>query len=266
MKRTLVKVSCVALVAAFSLTPASAVKRTTYPEVKVEIADPYQPDAKFNAMLKALRTAIEKKDSAALFALVGPTFAWTFAGGATEQFNHGRDALHNFKVAFGFRAADKEEDGNVEGGPFWESLADFARETTFFQPANTSNLVCTPILTEVANDTAYDQAITKLEQPDEDIEWYVTLADNTAVTKSPNDTGAPVARIGKLALPVLSTHPPAPADGAAVVLTHIEVLLPTGRTGWIPVTAVVPLLANRLCFAQLANGDWKIAGLDDNRD
>lgn len=265
MKHALVKIGCAAIVVAFGLTPAAAVKKTPYPEVKVELADAFQPDAAFTTMVKALRSAIEKKDATALFALVAPSFLITFAGGANADFDPGRDAMHNFKVAFGFRAPDKDVDGGVEGGPFWESLADFARETTYYRPPNTSNLVCSPIAADVADESVYEQANTKVESPDEDVEWYVTLAD-TPVTKAPEDKGAPVARIGRMALPVLNTHPPAPADGTAISFTHIEVLLPSGKTGWVPMTVAVPLQANRLCFAKTPNGEWKIAGLDQNRD
>ena len=51
------------------------------------------------------------RNAAALFALVGPTFVWTSQGALTNEFDPGRDALHNFKVVFGFRAAGASADG-----------------------------------------------------------------------------------------------------------------------------------------------------------
>jgi hypothetical protein len=40
------------------------------------------------------------------------------------------------------------------------------------------------------------------------------------------------------------------------------VLLPSGRTGWVPVAAVRPLAADHLCYARTSSGDWKIAAID----
>jgi len=40
------------------------------------------------------------------------------------------------------------------------------------------------------------------------------------------------------------------------------VLLPSGRTGWVPVAAVRPLDADHLCYARTPSGDWKIAAID----
>ncbi len=44
--------------------------------------------------------------------------------------------------------------------------------------------------------------------------------------------------------------------------THFEVLLPSGRSGWILVSAVRPLVTDRLCYAKNPNGDWRIAIYD----
>jgi hypothetical protein len=38
-------------------------------------------------------------------------------------------------------------------------------------------------------------------------------------------------------------------------------LLPSGKTGWVPVANVRPLFVDRLCFAKTGN-DWKIALYD----
>jgi len=41
-------------------------------------------------------------------------------------------------------------------------------------------------------------------------------------------------------------------------------LLPSGKTGWVTLDKVRPLLIDRLCYAKSANGDWKIAGLSQS--
>ncbi len=251
--------------AAIAFTPAAALKKGPYPEVKVEIADAYTPDPEFTAMLKALNNAIAKKDATAFSALVGPTFVWTFEGGPNQLFDMGRDALHNFKVAFGFRMPDKDQDGGVEDGPYWDGLAELAAETRFYQPPGAGNLVCGPIAAEPVDQAVFDKATKQLETPDEPVEWYFTFGD-TAVAKAPGDTGAPVAKVGKVALPVVSTHPPAPAQGPAPPTTHVEVLLTSGRTGWVPAASMTALTADRLCFSKIPGGAWRISSVDQNRN
>jgi hypothetical protein len=249
----------IAIASILGATPADAIKKVAYAEVKVKLADAFAPDAAFTAMRNAFTDAVTKKDAAALLALVGPSFVWTNEGSLGEAFDPGRDALHNFKVAFGFREAGKDADGGVQDGPFWDVLADFGRESAFF--AAGANLVCTPMAADVVDDKVYQAATKKLSAPDDTPEWYFTMAD-TAVAKAPGDSGPPVAKVGKVALPILSAHPPESKDGP----THLEVLLPSGKTGWIPVSAASPLIANRLCFSKTASGDWKISSVDQTRE
>src|SRR5580700_8239575 len=139
-------VSTAAIAACVLALPASAaVKKVPYPEVKVEVAAAFKPDAAFETLRKALSDAVAKKDAQALFALVSPTFIWTLQGGPTDQFDMGRDALHNFKVVFGFRPQDADADGPVDNGPFWDALAGFASDGTYYQDGEAGNLVCGPI-------------------------------------------------------------------------------------------------------------------------
>jgi len=251
-----------ALAALVLVAPAAgAVKKVAYPEVKVEVQPAFKPDAAFEVMRKALADAVAKKDAAALFALVGPTFVWTYQGGPTDQFDMGRDALHNFKVLFGFRPPGADADGTVENGPFWDALGGFVDDGTYYQATEFGNLVCGPIGASVVDDDVFDQAQKKVEPSDEAVDWYFTLAP-TPVAKTPGDTGAPVARVGTVALPALSTFPKVEEGQPAKPATHVEVLLPSGKSGWVPASAVRPITSERLCFAKSAGGDWKIAAYD----
>jgi hypothetical protein len=40
------------------------------------------------------------------------------------------------------------------------------------------------------------------------------------------------------------------------------VLLPSGRTAWVPVSAVRPLETDHPCYAHTPAGEWKIAAID----
>src|SRR5581483_9712954 len=161
--RTIGTLGGAVVAATLVVSPAAAIKKLPYSEVKLDLADAYEPDAAFKAMRKSFADAVNQKNAAALFALVGPTFVWTVAGGANQQFDMGRDALHNFKVLFGFRAPDKNEDGGVDDGPYWDALASFAADSLgFYYAPDAGNLVCSPMLAEAADENVQEAAERKL--------------------------------------------------------------------------------------------------------
>jgi hypothetical protein len=253
--------SIAALACALALPAIAAIKKVPYPEVKVELAEAFKPDAAFEAMRKKFSDAVAKKDTRALFDLVAPTFVWTFQGGSTDQFDMGRDALHNFKVVFGFRPQGADADGPVENGPFWDALAAFASDGTYYQDMDAGNLVCGPTTANAVDDNVLEQARKKVEVGEEPADWYFTLGP-TPVAKAPNDTGPPMSRLGTVAVPALSVYPPVQEGKPVVPATHLEVLLPNGKSGWVAASAVRPWESERLCYAKTPRGDWKIAAYD----
>jgi hypothetical protein len=253
--------SIAAIACAFAIPASAAIKKVPYPEVKIELAEAFQPDAAFETMRKKFSDAVAKKDAQALFELVSPTFVWTLQGGATADFDMGRDALHNFKVTFGFRPQGADADGPVDNGPFWDLLSGFANDGTYYQDTQAGNLVCSPVTANAVDDNVLEQARKKLEVGEEVADWYFTLAP-TPVAKAPNDSGPPVARVGLVALPALSLYPPVQEGKPAMPATHVEVLLPSGKTGWVPASAVRLFDSERLCYAKTAKGEWKIAAFD----
>jgi hypothetical protein len=108
-----------------------------------------------------------------------------------------------FQGAFGFRGLGKDVDGGVGSGPYWDVVASFADDATYYAATDSGNLVCGPIAAEVADDRIFEQARKKIETANEAVEWYFTLAD-TAIAKAPGDTGTPVAKVGIVALPLLA--------------------------------------------------------------
>lgn len=255
------RILCIATVVTMTLvvggTVSAEVRRLPYPQVKVELVAAYTPDAAFNKFRAEFINAVAKKDAPALFALVAPGFAWTLNDSLlTSDFDPGRDPQHNFRVVFGFRAAGKDADGDVENGPFWDVLAAFANDGTFYQ-AN-DNVICGPAAATIVDDDVFEQARAKIETSDEGADWYF-LVRSTAVIKAPDDKDAPIATAGLEAVPVLKIHPP---SDSRVAPTHYQVLLPSGRAGWIPADAARPLQTDRLCYALTAKGEWKIAIYD----
>jgi hypothetical protein len=249
-------VAAAVLIATHAPSPA-AVKEVAYPLLKVQFADAYQPDAAFTKMQKALTDAVAKKDTQRLLALVGPTFVWRTGGDISDQFDFGGDALQNFKVVFGFRQFGKRVDGGVADGPFWDILSAFVSDNSYDIISDT--LVCGPTIATLDDPDAFEAAKQKIGA-DDSIQWYVTVDDDTSVSATPAGTGAPVGHIGPAALPVLASYPEQRDSGPPP--SHLKVLLPSGKSGWIPVTAAIPLESDRLCYALTASGDWKIAGFD----
>jgi hypothetical protein len=246
--------------------PASAaVKKVPYPEVKVEVSTPHPVEPAFQPFWKAFSDAVASRNVEALFKLVGPMFTWTAQGALVGEFDPGRDALHNFKVVFGFRQQGKETDGGVEGGPFWDELVQFAADANFYSASDKTSMICGPLLAEVADAAVFEDAQNKIVNGDDFGTWFFVTGDTPAM-KTPGDTGMPVGRLNKHAFPVLATLP-AVADGAPPVpATHYEVLLPFGVSGWIAASAARPLTSNRLCYAKTAAGQWAIVGFDQGEE
>lgn len=204
-------------------------KKVPYHEIKVEIFEAYHPDDAFETMIASFADAVAKKNEQALFTLVGPMFVWTLDGVLTDEFDPSRDALHNFKVVFGFRGPGDDTDGAVENGPFWSALAAFARDNTFYKATASGSRICGPIGAEVADAEIFEQARNKVATHGDQVDWYFTLGD-TPVAKQPGDRGLPIAKADKLALPVLSKFPLGKEGEPEPEPTFLEVLLPSGKT------------------------------------
>jgi hypothetical protein len=240
---------------------AAEPKLVQYAAVKVNVSEAYRPDDAFKKLQAAFGKATADKDAAALFALVGPTFVWTADGSVSDRFDLGRDATHNFKVLFGFRAPGKDADSGVDDGPYWDTLAEFAADGTYYKAAD--NLVCGPTAAEIADEDAFERARRKIDPDDSGLDWYFTSTE-VAVTNKPDDRGAPVAKLSGIAVPLVSVYP-APTDKEPVrPATHVQILLPTGQTGWIPAAAARPLFSDRLCYAKTVSGEWTIVAFDQS--
>src|ERR1700743_303327 len=134
--------SLLAGAALITAAPGSAeVKKVAYPEVKVTLEKPLTPAAAFTKMHAAFLDAVKRKDLAALTGLVAPTFLWTVSDQPADELDLGRDAIHNFKVAFGFRALGQDVDGGVDNGPYWEVLTTFAEDTSYYVANDAGSLV-----------------------------------------------------------------------------------------------------------------------------
>jgi len=255
--RASILAACI-LTAALPATPSWALKRVPYPEVPVVALPAFGGDAALTEMRKRLADAVAARNIEAVAAFLSPKFDWTAGGATVDEFDARRGADHNFKVAFGFRAAGRDTDGATEIGPQWELLAFFAGDPVLTQEKG-SPLVC-GTATAKADLAALDEAFNRIDEENDLSEWVYFVGDLELAAEPAG--GASVAKVKNLALPIFGVHP-APKESAAAppAPTHFELLLPSGKSGWAPVERVRPLFADRLCFAKVGS-DWKIAAYE----
>lgn len=246
---------------ALAAPPAWAINKVPYPAIAVRALPAFKGDPALDAARKKIADAVAAKNLAAVVALVAPDFDWTAGDARVEEFDAKRGAVHNFKVAFGFRAVGKDADGQTDIGPQWELLDYLATDGVLTQEPG-SPLVCGSITAKPADLAALEAALDRVDEEDDLSEW-VYFMDELTLTASPTG-GAAVAKAKSAAMPIVSVHPAppsAPSQSAPPPPTHFELLLPAGKTGWAPIDKVRPLFVDRLCFAKSGN-DWKIALYD----
>lgn len=260
--RSLAASSFLAAAIALAPVPAAAIKKTPYPEVRVEVQAETKAEPALDAMRKQLADAIKRRNAGLLYEFVGPTFFWNINGEPSEQFDKNRDAMHNFKVAFGFRQFGHDADSRNPEDQLWELLEDITSGAALFQMEGNPGVLCGPLTAEPVDGDVMDQAIERIESEDEDSEWVYSLGAIT-LTEKPGGGGA-VETVSKLAMPIAATYPPSQALGNNPLPTHFQLLLPSGNTGWVDVKAVQPLAVDKLCYGKGADGAWKIVGYDQN--
>jgi len=172
------------------------------------------------------------------------------AGELNDQFDFGRPALDNFQSLFGFAAPAKTTEGPAPNGPLWDVLATFAADKIFYQATDT--LVCGPMSAKVDSDD-FNLAKRKINA-DESVEWYFTLAPTTPVSASPTAAGPPTGQVQPGRAAGSESVPQAAAGQPKPPVTHLQVLLPSGDTGWIPVSAGLPLLTTGCATRSTSDG------------
>jgi hypothetical protein len=252
------------LAAALALppAPAAAIKKTPYPEVRVQLPSAAKAEPALETMRKQLADAIKRRNAGLLYELVGPTLFWNTNGEPSAQFDRDRDALHNFKVAFGFRQYGRDEDSHNPENQLWEVLEDVANGGALFEMPGKAGALCGPAAAVPVDAAIMDRATKQIENEDEDSEWVYSLGEIT-LTAMPGNGGA-VETVAKIAMPVAATHPPTQKLGNNPLPTHFQLLLPSGNTGWVDVKSVQPLAVDKLCYGKGSDDAWKIVGYDQN--
>jgi hypothetical protein len=247
--------SCVLAIGVLAV-PAWALKRVPYLQVPVAALPAFPGDPDLSEMRERFSEAVAAKNLDAVVKFASPDFDWKAGDATVDDFDPKRGAEHNFKVAFGFRPVGRDADGATDIGPQWDLLAFFANDEVLTQEKG-SPLVCGSTTAKVADLGALEEAFNRIDEENDLSEWVYSVGE-LELTAAP-DAGAMVAKVDSLALPIVGLHPvPQPGATQDAAPTHFELLLPSGKSGWVPVDRVRPLFVDRLCYVKLGK-DWKIA-------
>lgn len=203
---------------------------------------PVLNDPSFVAFRKSFGDAAQQKDRAALAKLVVATgFFWLQDKDLADP---GKSGIDNLAKAL-------DLDSKNDSG--WETLAEAAAEPTAAEPPQHKGIFCAPA------PPGFDpQAFVKLLQATETDgpEWVFPVATGAEVRAAAKADGQVIDKLGLYFVRVLPDSAP-PDNPSAPAFFHVA--LPSGKAGYVAVTAIAPLATDQICYTKEADG-WKIAG------
>jgi hypothetical protein len=220
--------------------PASA-PPAPYKAVTITLPQPLD-DPSFEAFRKQLADIAQRKDRAALARLVAQNFFWLPQN--LDVADKKKPGIDNLSKAMGLEGKD---------APGWESLASFAGEPTAEPDSQHQGVMCAPA--DPVFDVKAAEALAAETKTDPS-EWGYPAADGVEVRSTPQ-ASAPV--IEKLGLHLVRVYP----DDSPLNAVHAEfvrVVTPSGKAGYVPVDAILPLATDQVCYVKEAGG-WRIAGI-----
>jgi hypothetical protein len=212
-----------------------------YQPVAVKQAQPIE-DPTFEIFRKQLADVVKRKDRAALQKLVVTQgFFWESETG--DKASKRKSGFENFATAIGL---------NDKDGTGWEVIAAAAAEPTLEKMEERKGVMCGPASPQI-DDAAFEHLI-KTTATDAE-EWGFPNAKGIEVraTAQPN---APV--VETLGMHLVRVMPDETGD-ASQPPTALRIVTPAGKVGYVPVTSLLPVVFDQLCYIKGADG-WKIAG------
>ena len=202
---------------------------------------PALDDPAFVAFRRQLADTAERKDKAALTALIVPQgYFWVREPGTPDEPD--RPAYDRLAAALGLDG----DAATVAGG--WARLYGYAQDPAAAPQPGRGDTVCAPA-EPLFNDPALAAAIkaTATDPPD----WGYLRKPDVPLTARPRP-GAPAReRLPQIFVRMLP-------DGGDSGKT-LRIVAPSGKTGYVPADAVMPLGTDQICYAKTADG-WKIGG------
>jgi hypothetical protein len=242
----------VALILTVAAAPGSAVAQTEQPAQAPSAAlGPYKPvpitlpaamnDPSFEDFRKQLTEIARKKDRAALAQLVAATFFWIPED--TDIADKKLPAIDNVAKALGLDGADAIG---------WDSLAAYAAEASTMADPQRSGVYCAPA--EAGFDDKAADELANATQTDAS-DWVFPIRDGVEVRSTAKQDAPVIEKLGLYLVRILPDDSPA----NAVLAAYAKVMTPSGKVGFVPVEAVLPIGGEQLCYLKEATG-WKIAG------
>jgi hypothetical protein len=202
---------------------------------------PAMNDPSFDAFRKQLGEIAQKKDRAALAKLVAANFFWIPED--TDLADKKKSPIDNLAKAMLLDGA------NAVG---WDALAAYAAETTAMADPQRNGVFCAPA--EPAFDERAADELANATQTDA-ADWAFPVRDGIDVRATAKKDAPVVDKLGLYLVRVLADDSPA----NAVLAAFIKVMLPSGKIGYVPVEAVLPIGGEQLCYVKEGAG-WKLAG------
>ena len=198
-------------------------------------------DPAFDAFRKQLGEIARKKDRAALARLVAPNFFWIPED--TDLADKSKPAIDNMAKALSL-------DGKDAIG--WEALVAYAAEATATADPQRNGVFCAPA-EPVFDEKAADELANATQTDASD--WAFPLRDGIEVRAAAKQDSPVVDKLGLYLVRVLADDSPA----NAVLATFLKVMTASGKVGYVPVDALLPIGGEQLCYVK-DGGGWKIAG------
>ena len=197
-------------------------------------------DPSFEAFRKQLGAIAEKKDRAALAALVSRNFFWM--GEKGDKADKKKTGIDNLAKAIGLDGKDAEG---------WETLVGFAADPTAAPYPEKKDTVCAPAQPDFDDN---DFGALLKATGTEDADWGYPEQAGIEMRASAQPNSAVVEKLGAHFVRVLDDE----AAGNQQV-PMLKVVAPSGKTGYVPADAISPLGNDELCYVK-EGGAWKIAG------
>jgi hypothetical protein len=198
-------------------------------------------DPSFDAFRKQLSAIAQKKDRAALAPLVAASFFWVPED--ADLADKKKSAIDNLAKALSLDGADALG---------WDALAAYAAETTIMGDPQRTGVFCAPA--EPAFDEKAADELANATQTDAS-DWAFPIRDGIEVRAAAKQDAPVVDKLGLYLVRILADDSPA----NAVMATFLKVMTSTGKVGYVPIDAVLPIGGEQLCYIKEASG-WKIAG------
>jgi hypothetical protein len=211
-----------------------------YKPVAITLPAPLN-DPSFDEFRKKLADIAQKKNRSALTALVAASFFWVPED--TDLADKKKPAIDNLAKALSLEGADALG---------WDALAAYAAETTTMPDPQRPGVYCAPA--EPAFDEKAADELANATQTDAS-DWAFPLRDAIEVRSTARQDAPVVDKLGLYLIRVLADDSPA----NAVLATFAKVMTPSGKVGYVPIDAILPIGGEQLCYIKEA-GTWKIAG------